>query len=144
MESDERKNPTTEPRKSGAGGTIRMKDVFKSSDTNLLGDVNLSDMNVLSSTNMDQSEPRNYVEEQPVSNPYIGKGITSTVREIPDQEDNEESQYEQSQAIISELDQEQTSENKLFLQLEKNNSQIMNNGPEGSPVANIDVGGDKV
>lgn len=63
MDSEERKVvPTTEPRKSGAGRTIRMKDVFKSSDTNLLGEVNLSDMNVLSS-NLGESEPRNYVEE---------------------------------------------------------------------------------
>lgn len=103
MDSEERKNPpTTEPRKSAAGGTIRMKDVFKSSDTNLLGEVNLSDMNILSS-NLGESEPRNYVEEVPVTNPYIGAGI---MKEIPEQEDMEESQYEQSQAIISELDQE--------------------------------------
>jgi hypothetical protein len=74
MDSEERKNPpTTEPRKSGAGGTIRMKDVFKSSDTNLLGEVNLSDMNILSSNlDLGESEPRNYVEDMPSSNPYIG------------------------------------------------------------------------
>ena len=83
MDSDERKNPTTEPRKSAAGGTIRMKDVFKSSDTNLLGDVNISDMNLVSS-NMGESEPRNYVEELPTIHPMIGGGITSAVREMPD------------------------------------------------------------
>ena len=51
------KNPTTEPRKA-APNNVRLNDVFKSSDTNLLNDVNLSDMNVLSS-NFAESEPRN-------------------------------------------------------------------------------------
>ena len=110
-----------EPRQSNVSGIIRMKDVFKSTDTNLLGDVNLSDMNVLSS-NLGNSEPRQYLEEPhryQQTDAAVGK-FSSPVKEIPEQEDMEESQNEQSQAIMSEAGQhEETSENQLFLELEK-------------------------
>lgn len=93
-----RKNPPTEPRKHSNpnGATIRMNDVFKSSDTNLLGEVSLSDMNVLTS-NLGESEPRNYRDfEEPKPDNGLNGGITSPVHEIPEQEDQEESQYEKS------------------------------------------------
>jgi hypothetical protein len=71
-----------------------MKDIFQSNDTNLLGDINLSDMNVMSSQ-MGESEPRAYGREvdEPPRIPEVTGGFHSPVKEIPDQEDMEESQY---------------------------------------------------
>ena len=97
----------TEPRRSNQRYP-NMKDMVQSSDTNLLNDVNLSDLNALGSY-IGESEPRNYLKESiganqdPPESNLEGMGITSTVREMPDQEDMEESQYNQSQVIVSDL-----------------------------------------
>ena len=62
MDSDG-KNTTTEPRKAPES-TIRMEDVFRSQETNLKNESNLSEINILSSNKFAESEPRNFYNEE--------------------------------------------------------------------------------